>query len=165
MNEPTAAAVAFGLERKFNGAESNVLVFDLGGGTFDVSVLTQEEGIYEVKSTSGDTHLGGRDFDVRGAEHLKKEIKREHQKEISTKEPAYHRLSIAFEQAKRILSSNRQSDVSAKALLQSFDLETSITRARFVYLFVFLLVATLNIYFYFFLSSRAGGILATNPAI
>lgn len=139
MNEPSAAAVAFGLETKIE-AERNVLVFDLGGGTFDVSILTIEDAIFEVKSTKGDTHLGGRDFDNRGADYLKKEINWDHQKEITTKGPAYHRLNIAFEQAKHTLSLNGQSDVSAKALLQHFDLETSITRAKFV--FLFLLVAT-----------------------
>lgn len=131
MNEPTAAAVTFGLATKID-RERNVLVFDLGGGTLDVSILTMEEGIFEVKSTHGDTHLGGRDCDLRGADYFRKEIKKNHGKDITTKEPAFHRLSIASEQAKRTLSSTTSSDVAAKALLQDFDLETSITRAKFV---------------------------------
>ena len=130
MNEPTAAAVTFGLATK-SYQQRNVLVFDLGGGTFDVSILSIEEGIFEVKSTSGDTHLGGRDFDFRGADNFRKEI-RNQGKEITIKEPAFHRLSIATEQAKRILSTANSSDVAVKALLQDFDWETSLSRAKFV---------------------------------
>lgn len=130
MNEPTAAAITFGLATKYE-QKRNVLVFDLGGGTFDVSILTIEDGVFEVKSTNGDTHLGGRDFDFRSANYINKEIKKKHGKDFITKEPAFHRLSIATEQAKRNLSSASSSDVAAKALWQDFDLETSITRARF----------------------------------
>ena len=133
MNEPTAvAAVTFGLARK-SEQEGNVLVFDLGGGTFDVSILTIGEGIFEVESTSGDTHLGGRDFDLLCADHFRREIMKNHGKEITTREPAFHWLSIASEQAKLILSSAQSSDVAVKALLQDFDLKTSITRAKFVF--------------------------------
>ena len=131
MNEPTAASITFGLATK-SEQERNVLVFDLGGGTFDVSILTIGDGVFEVKSTNGDTHLGGRDFDFRSADRIKKEIKKEHGKDITTKELAFHRLSIAAEQAKHILSSATSSEVVAKALWQDFDFETSITRARFV---------------------------------
>ena len=148
MNEPTAAAITFGLATKLE-QETNVLVFDLGGGTFDVSILTMEDGIFEVKSTNGDTHLGGRDFDFRSADRIKKEIKREHGKDISTKEAAFHRLSIATEQAKYILSSATSSDVAVKALWKDFDLETSITRAKFViYLWLILsyLYSILSVY-------------------
>ena len=131
MNEPTAAAITFGLPTTLE-QERKVLVFDLGGGTFDVSILTLGEGICEVKSTSRDTHLGGRDFDFRIADDINQKIKKEHGKDITTKEPAFHRLSIATEQAKHILSSASLSEVVVRALLQDFDLETSITRARFV---------------------------------
>lgn len=128
MNEPTATAVTFGL--KGNVEERNVVVIDLGGGTFDVSILTLEEGIFEVKATNGDTHLGGRDFDNRGVDFFEKEISKEHSKEINIKEPAFQQLSIAFEQAKRTLS-----DVKAATL--DFDFELSILRAKFVcWLFV-----------------------------
>ena len=132
MNEPTAAVLTFGLQtNSHNQGERHVLVFDLGGGTFDVTIVTVEDGIFEVKSTSGDTHLGGRDFDKRGADFL---IQQE-RKGIDTKEPAYHKLSVAFERAKHTLSSSKKAEVSDKAL----DLETSVTRARFV-LFVCLFV-------------------------
>jgi len=131
MNEPTAAAVTFGLATKFD-QQRNILVFDLGGGTFDVSILTIEDGIFEVKSISGDTHLGGRDFDLRVADHFKKEIlNKSHGKDITTKE-AFHRLSIVSEQAKHTLSSAESADVAAK----HFNLETSITRPKFVCLLV-----------------------------
>ena len=82
INEPTAAAIAYGLDKKV-GAERNVLIFDLGGGTFDVSILTIEDGIFEVKSTSGDTHLGGEDFDSRMVNHFVREFKRKHNRDIS----------------------------------------------------------------------------------
>lgn len=131
MNEPTAAAITFGLATE-SEQKRNVLVCDLGGGTFDVSILTIEDEVFEVKSTNGDTHLGGRDFDFRSANYINMEIKKKHGKDFITKEPAFHRLSIATEQAKRNLSSATSSDVAAKALWQDFDLETSITRAKFV---------------------------------
>jgi len=135
MNEPTAAAVTFGLATK-SEQERKVVVFDLGGGTFDVSILTIGEGIFEVKSTSGDTHLGGRDFDLQVADYFREQIMKKHGKDITTKEPAFHRLSIASEQAKLILSSAQSSDVAVKALLHDVDFETSITRAKFVCLLV-----------------------------
>merc|ERR1719228_510263 len=84
INEPTAAAIAYGLDKKKGTSqESNVLIFDLGGGTFDVSILTIEDGIFEVKSTAGDTHLGGEDFDNRMVDHFIKEFQRKHKKDIS----------------------------------------------------------------------------------
>merc|ERR1719434_501714 len=82
INEPTAAAIAYGLDKKKGSAECNVLIFDLGGGTFDVSILTIEEGIFEVKSTAGDTHLGGEDFDNRMVDHFVNEFKRKHKKDM-----------------------------------------------------------------------------------
>ena len=130
MNEPTAAAVTFGLATKFD-QERNVLVFDLGGGTFDVSILTIEDGIFEVKVTRGETHLGGRDFDLRVADYFRKQIKRVHGKDITSKED-FHRLSIVSEQEKLTLSSAESSDVAE----QDFNLEITITRAKFVCLLV-----------------------------
>jgi len=107
INEPTAAAIAYGLDKKV-GTERNVLIFDLGGGTFDVSILTIEDGIFEVKSTSGDTHLGGEDFDSRMVNHFVQEFKRKHKKDISDSKRALRRLRTACERAKRTLSSSTQ---------------------------------------------------------
>jgi len=107
INEPTAAAIAYGLDKKV-GTERNVLIFDLGGGTFDVSILTIEDGIFEVKSTSGDTHLGGEDFDSRMVNHFIQEFKRKHKKDISDNKRALRRLRTACERAKRTLSSSTQ---------------------------------------------------------
>lgn len=133
MNEPTAAGVSFQFQTRLDG-ETNVLVFDLGGGCFDVSILTVEEGIFEVKSTSGDTHLGGRDFVLRAADFLSERILKEHRREINEKEPAFYRLQRAFEPTMRILSSAKQAEFVADDLLQDFDFKSSITRARFVVL-------------------------------
>jgi len=107
INEPTAAAIAYGLDKKV-GTERNVLIFDLGGGTFDVSILTIEDGIFEVKSTSGDTHLGGEDFDSRMVNHFVQEFKRKHKKDISDNKRSLRRLRTACERAKRTLSSSTQ---------------------------------------------------------
>ncbi|XP_076002492.1 heat shock protein family A (Hsp70) member 8b [Genypterus blacodes] len=130
INEPTAAAIAYGLDKKV-GAEENVLIFDLGGGTFDVSILTIEDGIFEVKSTSGDTHLGGEDFDSRMVNHFIAEFKRKHKKDISDNKRAVRRLRTACERAKRTLSSSTQANIEIDSLFDGIDFYTSITRARF----------------------------------
>nr|ABJ97377.1 heat shock protein 70 [Pteria penguin] len=130
INEPTAAAIAYGLDKKVGG-ERNVLIFDLGGGTFDVSILTIEDGIFEVKSTSGDTHLGGEDFDNRMVNHFIQEFKRKHKKDISDNKRAVRRLRTACERAKRTLSSSTQASVEIDSLYEGIDFYTSITRARF----------------------------------
>ena len=130
INEPTAAAIAYGLDKKVGG-ERNVLIFDLGGGTFDVSILTIEDGIFEVKSTSGDTHLGGEDFDNRMVTHFVQEFKRRHKKDISDNKRAVRRLRTACERAKRTLSSSSQASVEIDSLYEGIDFYTSITRARF----------------------------------
>ena len=130
INEPTAAAIAYGLDKKVGG-ERNVLIFDLGGGTFDVSVLTIEEGIFEVKSTAGDTHLGGEDFDNRMVNHFIEEFKRKHKKDISQNKRAIRRLRTACERAKRTLSSSAQANIEIDSLHEGVDFYTSITRARF----------------------------------
>merc|ERR1719305_1697871 len=101
INEPTAAAITYGLDKK--GSEKNVLIFDLGGGTFDVSLLTIEEGIFEVKATAGDTHLGGEDFDNRMVEHFVLEFKRKNRKDLGDNQRALRRLRTACERAKRTL--------------------------------------------------------------
>ncbi|KAK4640113.1 Hsp70 chaperone [Podospora bellae-mahoneyi] len=131
INEPTAAAIAYGLDKKIEG-ERNVLIFDLGGGTFDVSLLTIEEGIFEVKSTAGDTHLGGEDFDNRLVNHFCSEFKRKHKKyDLSGNPRALRRLRTACERAKRTLSSSAQTSIEIDSLYEGIDFYTSITRARF----------------------------------
>ena len=158
INEPTAAAIAYGLDKKTEG-EKNVLIFDLGGGTFDVSLLTIEEGIFEVKSTAGDTHLGGEDFDNRLVNHFVNEFKRkvssknfdigslprpgaphdheapanvnQHKKDLSSNARALRRLRTACERAKRTLSSSAQTSIEIDSLFEGIDFYTSITRARF----------------------------------
>jgi heat shock protein 1/8 len=130
INEPTAAAIAYGLDKKVEG-ERNVLIFDLGGGTFDVSLLTIEEGIFEVKSTAGDTHLGGEDFDNRLVNHFVNEFKRKHKKDLTTNARALRRLRTACERAKRTLSSAAQTSIEIDSLFEGIDFYTSITRARF----------------------------------
>lgn len=130
INEPTAAAIAYGLDKKVGG-ERNVLIFDLGGGTFDVSILTIEDGVFEVKSTAGDTHLGGEDFDNRMVTHFIQEFKRKHKKDISDNKRAVRRLRTACERAKRTLSSSTQANIEIDSLFEGIDFYTSITRARF----------------------------------
>ncbi|XP_051899721.1 heat shock cognate 71 kDa protein-like [Pristis pectinata] len=130
INEPTAAAIAYGLDKKAKG-ERNVLIFDLGGGTFDVSILSIDDGIFEVKSTAGDTHLGGEDFDNRMVNHFIEEFKRKYKKDISQNKRAVRRLRTACERAKRTLSSSTQANVEIDSLSEGIDFYTSITRARF----------------------------------
>ncbi|XP_042861690.1 heat shock 70 kDa protein cognate 4-like [Penaeus japonicus] len=130
INEPTAAAIAYGLDKKVGG-ERNVLIFDLGGGTFDVSVLTIEDGIFEVKSTAGDTHLGGEDFDNRMVNFFVQEFKRKYKKDLSVNKRALRRLRTACERAKRTLSSSTQASIEIDSLFEGIDFYTSVTRARF----------------------------------
>merc|ERR1712079_898432 len=132
INEPTAAAIAYGLDKKRTGdKEANVLIFDLGGGTFDVSILSIEGGIFEVKSTAGDTHLGGEDFDNRMVDHFVNEFKRKHKKDLSGNKRALRRLRTACERAKRTLSASAQANIEIDSLFEGIDFYTSITRARF----------------------------------
>lgn len=130
INEPTAAAIAYGLDKKAAG-ERNVLIFDLGGGTFDVSILSIDDGIFEVKSTAGDTHLGGEDFDNRLVTHFVQEFKRKHKKDLTSNKRALRRLRTACERAKRTLSSSSQASIEIDSLFEGTDFYTSITRARF----------------------------------
>nr|CAA74012.1 heat shock protein cognate 70 [Pleurodeles waltl] len=131
INEPTAAAIAYGLDKKV-GAERNVLIFDLGGGTFDVSILTIEDGIFEVKSTAGDTHLGGEDFDNRMVNHFVAEFKRNSKKDIIDNKRAVQRLRrTACERRQATLSSSTQASIEIDSLYEGIDFYTSITRARF----------------------------------
>ncbi|XP_071127801.1 heat shock protein 68-like [Mytilus edulis] len=131
INEPTAAALAYGLDKNLSG-EKNVLIFDLGGGTFDVSILTIDEGsLFEVRSTAGDTHLGGEDFDNRMVNHFVNEFKRKCGKDISGNNRALRRLRTACEKAKRTLSSSTEANVEIDSLFEGTDFYTKITRARF----------------------------------
>ena len=129
INEPTAAAIAYGLDKK--GEEKNVLIFDLGGGTFDVSLLTIEEGIFEVKATAGDTHLGGEDFDNRLVEFFVEDFKRRHKKDMGQNQRSLRRLRTACERAKRTLSSSTQAQIEVDSLFDGIDYNAIITRARF----------------------------------
>ncbi|XP_049871162.1 heat shock protein 68-like [Pectinophora gossypiella] len=131
INEPTAAALAYGLDKNLTG-EKNVLIYDLGGGTFDVSVLQIAEGsLFEVRSTSGDTHLGGEDFDTRMVEHFAQEFERKFKKNIRDNPKAVRRLRTACERAKRTLSSSTEASLEIDALHEGVDFYSKITRARF----------------------------------
>ncbi|GAX73174.1 hypothetical protein CEUSTIGMA_g627.t1 [Chlamydomonas eustigma] len=129
INEPTAAAIAYGLDKK--GGEKNILVFDLGGGTFDVSILTIDNGVFEVISTNGDTHLGGEDFDQNVMQYFIKLIKKKFKKDISEDSRALQKLRREAERAKRALSSQHQVRVEIEALYEGVDLSEPLTRARF----------------------------------
>ena len=130
INEPTAAAIAYGLDKNHKG-ERNVLIFDLGGGTFDVSLLTIDDGIFEVKATSGDTHLGGSDFDNIITQHLMKEFKRKSKIDITDNKRAVRRLRTAAERAKRTLSSTTVANIELESLAEGIDFSTVLSRAKF----------------------------------
>jgi L1 cell adhesion molecule like protein len=130
INEPTAAAIAYGLDKKGKG-EKNVLIFDLGGGTFDVSLLTIDDGIFEVKATAGDTHLGGEDFDNKLVEHCAAEFMRKTGHDIRNNPRAMRRLRTQCERAKRILSSSTQTTIEVDSLYESADYHYALTRAKF----------------------------------
>lgn len=132
LNEPTAAAIAYGLNNKSPEDRSrNILIFDLGGGTFDVSILSAEDGIFEVKATAGDTHLGGEDFDKRLVDYLAEEFKKKHKGDILQDKKAMQRLKMACERAKCTLSSCSSASISIDSLHQGMDFHTTVTRARF----------------------------------
>ncbi|KAJ8894687.1 hypothetical protein PR048_007352 [Dryococelus australis] len=144
INEPTAAALAYGLDKNLKG-EKNVLIFDLGGGTFDVSVLTIDEGsLFEVKSTAGDTHLGGEDFDNRLVSHFCDEFQRKFKKDLRGNTRAVRRLRTACERAKRTLSSSTEASLEIDALHEGVDFYAKITRARFEELCMDLFRSTLQ---------------------
>jgi len=129
INEPTAAAIAYGLDKK--AKEKNILVYDLGGGTFDVSILTIDEGVFEVLATNGDTHLGGEDFDQRIMEHFLKLIKQKHKVDLSGDKRALAKLRREIEKSKRALSSVHQAKVEIESLIDGEDFSEQLTRARF----------------------------------
>ena len=131
VNEPTAAALAYGLDKNLKG-DKNILIFDLGGGTFDVSILTVSEGsMFEVRSTAGDTHLGGEDFDNRLVSHFVAEFKRKFKKDPSSNPRSLRRLLTACERAKRTLSNSAQASIEIDSLYEGIDFYSNITRARF----------------------------------
>ena len=129
INEPTAAAIAYGMDKK--GGEANVLVFDLGGGTFDVTLLTIDNGVFEVLATNGDTHLGGEDFDQRVMSYFIKMMKRKSDVDISKDKRALQKLRKEVERVKRALSSQQQARLEIEDLAEGFDLSETLTRARF----------------------------------
>ena len=129
INEPTAAAIAYGLDKK--DKERNILVFDLGGGTFDVSLLTIDSGVFEVVSTNGDTHLGGEDFDHRVLDYLLKKIKKQHGKDLKNDKTCIQKLKTEIEKAKRHLSSSLQATIEIDELEPGFDFKDTLSRAKF----------------------------------
>merc|ERR1711907_489773 len=142
INEPTAAAIAYGLDKK--SGEKNILVFDLGGGTFDVSLLTIDNGVFEVIATSGDTHLGGEDFDNRVIQHLLKVFKRKHGSDPSKDKRAIQKLRREVERAKRSLSTQHQGRLEIEGLFEGVDFSETLTRARFEELCIDLFKKTLQ---------------------
>ena len=130
INEPTAAAIAYGLDKK-TGGEKNVLIFDLGGGTFDVSILAMDDGIFEVKATNGDTHLGGEDFDNRLVAYCMEDFKKKTGLDIKDNARAVRRLRTQCEKAKHILSSGHQTEIYCETLFQGEDYQCNISRAKF----------------------------------
>ena len=131
INEPTAAAIAYGLDKEKGKGEKNVLIYDLGGGTFDVTLLAIEDGIFEVKATAGDTHLGGEDFDRRLVEFCLEDFKRKHKSDPSKSKRAMRRLQTACENAKKTLSSSTIATLEIDSLFEGIDYNTTISRARF----------------------------------
>merc|ERR1719370_724392 len=129
INEPTAAAIAYGLDKKHK--ETNIMVYDLGGGTFDVSLLTLDEGVFEVVATNGDTHLGGEDFDQRVIEFFVKSFKRKHKIDIRQNARALAKLRREVEKAKRALSATHQVKIEIESFVQGMDFSETLTRARF----------------------------------
>jgi len=143
INEPTAAAIAYGLDAQ-DEKEKNVLIFDLGGGTFDVTLLTIVGGLFEVKATNGDTHLGGEDFDNRMVAHFMEEFKRKHKSDMTGNHRAVRRLRTACERAKRSLSSVAQATIEIDSLFDNVDFQATLTRAKFEEMCADLFKNTLN---------------------
>ncbi|KAJ2893788.1 uncharacterized protein MKZ38_008229 [Zalerion maritima] len=131
INEPTAAAIAYGLGASKSNKERNVLIYDLGGGTFDVSLLNIQGGVFTVKATAGDTHLGGQDFDTNLLDYCKKEFTRKTKKDLGSDARALRRLRTAAERAKRTLSSGAQTTIEIDSLFDGEDFMIQVTRARF----------------------------------
>merc|ERR1711988_1471712 len=128
INEPTAAAIAYGLDKK---TEKNILVYDLGGGTFDVSLLTIDSGVFEVVATNGDTHLGGEDFDQRVMDHFMKLYKKKTGKDVRKSDRSVQKLRREVEKAKRALSSGHQAKIEIESFFEGEDFSETLTRAKF----------------------------------
>jgi len=141
INEPSAAAIAYGLDKK---QESNIIVFDLGGGTFDVSVLSIDNGVFEVLATAGDTHLGGEDFDQRIMNHFAKSFQKKTGLDIKSDTTAMQKLKSEVEKAKRDLSSVQQVTVYIEGLMDGVDFDETLTRAKFEELCLDLFKKTLD---------------------
>ncbi len=131
INEPTAAAIAYGLDQNKDSKEKHILIYDLGGGTFDVTLLSIEDGVFEVKATAGDTHLGGEDFDTRLVHHFAQDFKRKHKKDLTANKRSMRRLKTSCENLKKTLSSSTQATLEIDSLFEGIDYVSSITRARF----------------------------------
>ena len=144
INEPTAAAIAYGLDKAGGDNARNVLIYDLGGGTFDVSLLEIDDGIFEVKATAGDTHLGGEDFDQRLVHHFLTEFKRKFKHDVSGNKRSLKRLKNACEKAKRTLSTSHQASIELDSFYEGTDYFTKISRARFEELCSDLFIKTLE---------------------
>ena len=142
INEPTAAAIAYGLDKK--GGEKNILVFDLGGGTFDVTLLTIDNGVFEVLATNGDTHLGGEDFDQRVMQYFIKLLKKRDNVDVSADKRALQKLRREVERVKRALSSQHQARLEIEGLVDGTDFSETLTRARFEELNIDLFKKTLG---------------------
>jgi len=143
INEPTAAAIAYGLDKK--GGEQNILVFDLGGGTFDVTALTIDNGVFEVLATNGDTHLGGEDFDQRVMQYFVKAFKKKYPgKDLATDKRALQKLRREVERVKRVLSQQHQARLEIESLFDGIDFSETLTRARFEELNIDLFKKTLD---------------------
>jgi heat shock 70kDa protein 1/2/6/8 len=131
INEPTAAAIAYGLDNMKDDKERNVLIYDLGGGTFDVTLLSIEDGVFEVKATAGDTRLGGEDFDTRLVHHFSQDFKRKHKKDLTENKRSVRRLRTSCENLKKTLSSSTQATLEIDSLFEGIDYTSTITRAKF----------------------------------
>ena len=142
INEPTAAAIAYGLDKK--GGEQNILVFDLGGGTFDVTALTIDNGVFEVLATNGDTHLGGEDFDQRVMQYFVKLFKKKYNKDMAVDKRSLQKLRREVERVKRVLSTQHQARVEIESLYDGIDFSETLTRARFEELNIDLFKKTLD---------------------
>jgi len=143
INEPTAAAIAYGLDQN-NDKEKNIIIYDVGGGTLDVTLLALDDGIFEVKATSGDTHLGGEDFDHNMMAHFVDEFKKKHKKNLKESKKSMAKLKKECERVKRSLSSSSQAFVEIDSLADGIDFNTTITRAKFEQLNALLFKKCLN---------------------
>jgi L1 cell adhesion molecule like protein len=131
INEPTAAAIAYGLDKIKDTTQRNILIFDFGGGTHDVSLLSLEDGVFEVKATAGDTHLGGEDIDNRIVKHVLEEFKKKHKVDLVDNKRAVRRIQTAAERAKRALSGNTTATIEVDSLHEGIDFSVVLTRARY----------------------------------